>query len=1509
MQAPIIRVRQLLRDCTVHLRSMNGGSSGTGFFFSPGCIVTCAHVLGQGASKGTKATFTFQGKLLTAEVTFIAPDPCPGRGENIYPDIAILLFEGRSHPCAYLQPGFENGNRFYSWGYSDLRKGGESIDGRCEGEGMYESNSPKHHLIKFNDTQIRPGISGSPLLNEATGAICGIIKRTRNTETDAGGWAIRAEVALPYLECFRQANHTYHQTYPEWAGLSQAISELAADPFETSFQRYRQVLEDFSRSSYLNLTLPEDINLREVFIRPRLRAIEAPGLSGAFAISQAFSLLEGSRKGRHVVIQGQPGTGKTTLLRYIASTALNSPEQLGLARKSIPMMVRLQSLAKMCALATPEALVSAINAAKDMDIGQPPTGFFEQWPLREGSQWLLLLDGFDEVPADDRVVLNRVIRQLFSDKTQVVITSRPGSVSTLPIHDFNLFEIEPFDDNQQAEFAKHWFGNSAGAFLSRLSELGGEPIGHLPLLLTIAATVFKSTNRLPVRRIDLYRQFVDVLWKEALSRGVANELGPELSQIGDLALQRIASTMTEHPQNTSLDSVVPAMLDFLPVSLRHPRTVAQRSAERLIQTLGRRSAVFAVRGAYAEWLHPTFREYMCATGLSSTKTEPEEVVQLAKKWHEDQWRQVLLFFFSIWSEKKPAKPILNRIANQSEPYGLVFCADVITTGAHVEDSFEKEIIQRLCQIALEYAKECYCDRLLAGLTTDRTRRANEVLRALREIKSRQLAFDEVQRLAATMVQIAHDNDEKTLFNSAVHDLDLLGCTRELVEIAKDPSLQVRLRIDAIKAAGKRGEIEQLIPILKSFIGLGDSSRAQPEAGALEELGELRQGATLLEFLRKTTTTTSQRLRVVEILAKSALLDELREISKVESLETEVRQSALASLIGRTDGAETQAIIHAVLTQGAVGIKERIDLLGRLENWTALLAVAICPETPTDIRELCVQTLRNKNNSDALLQLLENPLSPDDLKSSVARSLRAMSKSEAVLRALLQYYNNRLTSEPDNTLVLRERYEVYLSLGKVHDAIADLSRIIAKDPDDTVAIAARADALLMIEHPEAAITDFDRALAHEPNEARYYFGRGNAYHDLKSWGNAIHDLSKAESLGIKNLILYQSWAESALQLGQYAEAHKLVEHAIDFDFCSSAAYLIRARLNMALAEWCRALKDLSQSAELSSGSGRALALRAEIHRCNHELKRAFTDHSRSLEIDSDDSTSRASRCLLAMRLRDWPTARQDLSLYEYRNPSSSWAVYLSWLFNINTGSAKSFPYETALGKLEKERTTALLPEVSYRRMQAMYELAAGNPKTCTQIHMEILNAHNWDFLRVVCVPDLEDHLDLADKNNAEITDLIERLRQESDKGLHARRRDVDDSPFVPDGPDPLEFPHPFYCQSTSIPGLEAEGTKAKRLLARGNTRKYTVVLWRLENDWLYGQCNFKHREEHLSELKFVNRTQEIIDRDLRVLTRTRNVALLISERSLMAEFEKAIADDYSLWQSVDAQELPDALGDI
>ncbi len=46
-----------------------------------------------------------------------------------------------------------------------------------------------HQRLKLRSGQIRPGMSGAPVINESSGHICGLVEGTRDRRTDLGGFA------------------------------------------------------------------------------------------------------------------------------------------------------------------------------------------------------------------------------------------------------------------------------------------------------------------------------------------------------------------------------------------------------------------------------------------------------------------------------------------------------------------------------------------------------------------------------------------------------------------------------------------------------------------------------------------------------------------------------------------------------------------------------------------------------------------------------------------------------------------------------------------------------------------------------------------------------------------------------------------------------------------------------------------------------------------------------------------------------------------------------------------------------------------------------------------------------------------------------------------------------------------------------------------------------------------------------------------------------------------------
>lgn len=202
----MLSLYQLLQYSTVKIIPGEGRAWGTGFFITSGQIITCAHVVQEHEVGGIQVFW--QGQVRIASAEQILPSPV---------DLALLRIESfdvEPPPCALLDETFAPFDRMYVYGYPDDFPDGGSVTVQCEGDVRDKGTI----LIKAQAGQIRPGHSGSPVLNKETGKVCGIVSETRGRSNDLGGLIIPVSVLFLHFPEIKIENYKVHEKNKYWIG-------------------------------------------------------------------------------------------------------------------------------------------------------------------------------------------------------------------------------------------------------------------------------------------------------------------------------------------------------------------------------------------------------------------------------------------------------------------------------------------------------------------------------------------------------------------------------------------------------------------------------------------------------------------------------------------------------------------------------------------------------------------------------------------------------------------------------------------------------------------------------------------------------------------------------------------------------------------------------------------------------------------------------------------------------------------------------------------------------------------------------------------------------------------------------------------------------------------------------------------------------------------------------------------------------------------------------------------
>jgi predicted NACHT family NTPase len=411
--------------------------------------------------------------------------------------------------------------------------------------------------------------------------------------------------------------------------------------------------------------------------------------------SRDIGLADALRGRPSLVILGDPGAGKTTMLRFLALTFARarrgrsiSPtrearkkdrlsiseakrrvrDEYGYQNCPIPIFVYMNRLRDVATWPTGRSLLDVLRDEwKSIDgLRDFPQGFFEE-RLRRG-ECIFLFDAFDELGTQKaRDEIARRIGDLVSAASagnRFVVTSRiVGYAGQLSQYGFHVVTVQKLSWELIVELVRKWYDALEKRQLAEqlLGTLRAKPqileLAVNPMLLSLIALVQYVRRLIPDQRHILYDECVKVLVER---RYAPPEVQEEYNQMlpGDEAirlLRELALTMhsrnlREAPRSQLEGGFIPEAVGKMPTS----RAAGVLPSD-LLKNIEQRSQLLVERGfddygqPVVAFSHLTFQEYLASVALKESTGQKGEALVSSEvirnyQTNPEWWEEVALLY-------------------------------------------------------------------------------------------------------------------------------------------------------------------------------------------------------------------------------------------------------------------------------------------------------------------------------------------------------------------------------------------------------------------------------------------------------------------------------------------------------------------------------------------------------------------------------------------------------------------------------------------------------------------------------------------------------------------------------------------------------------------------------------------------------------------------------------------------------------------------------------------------
>lgn len=448
-----------------------------------------------------------------------------------------------------------------------------------------------------------------------------------------------------------------------------------SDPHTAFELKYlRKLAQDLDQLTLYGVTLAEDVKryaLSVAYITLTAKAVAPTGARGL--IDEGLETLQDETEapagveddhvridsilltGSRHFIRGIAGSGKTTLLQWLAVRSARSEFDGDLEGWNgvVPFFLQLRRYVA-TTLPAPEEFLH--NVTRNLE-HLMPSGWVHR-TLEEG-RGLILIDGVDELPEDERERTRRWLEGLLQDfpNNRVIVTSRPTAVTEnwLTRLDFKVSVLQPMEPPDIIAFIEHWHDAAAASAPPEESEdirlLGLklaaavrerpqlQALATSPLLCALLCALHRDRQtQLPSDRLELYRIALEMLLERRdTEREVANvgEVKMALPSKQILLNEFAYWLMLNGRSDAGVQELTSCIDRRMPGLNILPATTAEDVGRYLLERSGVLRAPVVGR---VDFVHRTFQEYFAA----QEAVNQGSIDFLIQHAHEDHWREVVI---------------------------------------------------------------------------------------------------------------------------------------------------------------------------------------------------------------------------------------------------------------------------------------------------------------------------------------------------------------------------------------------------------------------------------------------------------------------------------------------------------------------------------------------------------------------------------------------------------------------------------------------------------------------------------------------------------------------------------------------------------------------------------------------------------------------------------------------------------------------------------------------------